>query len=65
MPLTAYQAEQIEVLRRIAERGYRCAEHNAYMVLGGHDVPNNQWGRSMDQWLHLLDELDRLHRGAP
>ena len=50
-PPNAYQAEQVEILRRIAERGLKHAR-------GVHEVHANN--SSIDLWQHMLDEIQRL-----
>ena len=52
-------SEQIEVLRRIAERGLKLAQDGA-SVPYAHDGANE---KHLDLWQHMLDEIERLPEG--
>lgn len=53
--MTPYVEEQLEVLRRIAERGKAFAETNEQYAYG--DYTHDKY---IDLFVHLLDELKRL-----
>jgi hypothetical protein len=54
--MTPYQLEQLEVLRRIAERGKRAVEHRMK------EHPDE--GRYLDLFVHMLDEIERTKCSA-
>lgn len=48
--------EQIEILRRIAERGLTHAQECADME----EYPDvHEWSDQIDLWQHMLDEIER------
>jgi hypothetical protein len=50
-----FSEEQIEVLRRIAERGL------AHAQMSGFDDHWAGFGQNIDLWQHMLDEIGRLN----
>lgn len=52
--MTPYQQEQIEIIRRTAERGRRLAQPGAPVL----------HGEIVDLFQHILDELLRLQKSA-
>lgn len=57
--MTPYQLEQLEILRRTAERGKAYCE-NRITRFG--DDPN--YSSLLDLFVHVLDELKRLRESA-
>lgn len=58
--LEPHEKEQLENIRRIAERGLTQATNLFY---GGKKVCELDLARSIDIWHHLIDELKRLKIG--
>lgn len=54
-------SEQIQILRRIAERGLRLAQNDGYDIdvdaIGGGSRAHK---KHLDLWQHMLDEIGRL-----
>lgn len=55
-------AEQWDVLRRIAERGLRLANHRLELFEGSAEDKARQSAhyQHLDLWQHMLDELERV-----
>ena len=56
--MTPYQRDQVEVLRRIAERGLKNAQIQTL------NLPTQFVRNQLDLWQHMLDELARLSPSA-
>jgi hypothetical protein len=56
--VTPFQQDQVEILRRIAERGRRRAQVQWL------DVGYGAFSEQVDLWQHLLDEIKRLKESA-
>jgi hypothetical protein len=51
----------LEIIRRIAERGLRKAQHGAARTLTGRSAAHAEY---IDLFQHLLDELDKVKEDA-
>lgn len=58
--MTPFQQEQVEVLRRIAERGKSVAER----CIARWDDYDPNYSTMLDCFVHLLDEIKRLKESA-